>query len=60
MTTKVLQVKTDAQTQLVVRSATGHKLFDIDLLGVTVTFSVAQDAEIKIEPNSSVFSKSDG
>ena len=60
MTTKVLQVKTNAQTLIVVRSATGHKIFEMALIGVTVTFAVAQDAEIKIEPNSSVFSKCDG
>ena len=53
MTTKVLQVKTNAKTQLVVRTATGHKLFDVEVLGVTVSFAVARDAEIKIEPNES-------
>lgn len=50
MTKKVLQVKTSAQTKLVVRSSTGRKLFDIDSLGVTVTFAVPKDADIKLKP----------
>jgi hypothetical protein len=54
MNTKVLQVKTSAQTKLVVRSSTGQKLFDIDLLGVTVSFAVPHDAEIKVEPRADV------
>lgn len=53
MTTKVLQVKTSAHTHIVVRSSTGHKLFEIDQLGTTITLAVPGEAEIKIEPNGS-------
>jgi hypothetical protein len=49
-TAKVLRVKTEAAAHVVVRDGTGRKLFEVDLLGVTVVLSVSSDAVINIEP----------
>ena len=49
-TFKVLQLKTEGATHLVVRSVSGRKIFDLRIPGVVVTFAVAPDTEIKIKP----------
>jgi hypothetical protein len=49
-TAKVLRVKTEMATHVVIRNAAGKKLFEVDLPGVTVVLSVAPDAVIDIEP----------
>ncbi len=49
---KVLRVKTNATSQIVIRNGAGKKLFDIDLAGVSITISVAPDEEIEVEPRS--------
>jgi hypothetical protein len=49
-TAKVLWVKTEAAAHVVIRDGTGRKLFEIDLLGVTVVLSVSSDAVINIDP----------
>jgi len=46
---KVLRLKTDANSHIVVRNRVGKKLFEIDLPGVSVTFAVPQDAEIQVD-----------
>jgi hypothetical protein len=46
---KVLRVKTNAVAQIVIRNGAGKKLLDIDLSGVSITVSVAAEAEIKVE-----------
>ncbi len=50
-TFRVVQIQTKASADIVVRNAKGRKLFDMDLLGVTVTITTPQNAEIKIEPD---------
>ena len=50
-TVKVVQLKTKASAQIVVRNAKGRKLFDMDIHGVTVTITTPLNAEIKIEPD---------
>jgi len=49
-TAKVLQVRTDAITHVVIRNGKGKKLFEINLLGVSITVAVSADAELRIEP----------
>jgi hypothetical protein len=46
---KVLRVKTEADSHIVVRNRTGKKLFELDLPGVSVTLAVPQDAEIQVD-----------
>lgn len=49
-TTKVLQIKTESPTHIVVRNSQGYKIFEVNLPGVTVTVAVPSEAEIKVEP----------
>jgi hypothetical protein len=48
---KVLQVKTDATTQVVIRNKAGKKLFDICAPGVSITLAVPVNAGIQIVPS---------
>ena len=48
---KLLRIKTEAATHLVMRDWAGKKLLDIDLPGVSVTVAVPSDAKIEIEPD---------
>ena len=49
---KVLRVKTEADSHIVVRNRAGKKLFDLDLPGVSVTLVVPPDAEIRVDSGS--------
>jgi hypothetical protein len=49
---KVLRVKTDAISQIVIRNGAGKKLFDIDIPGVSITITVPPNEEIEVEPKS--------
>lgn len=53
-TVKVLRVKTGAAARIVVRNGTGKKLFDMDVLGVSITIAVPSDAVIRIDPSQAV------
>ena len=48
---KLVRIKTEAATHLVMRDWAGKKLLDIDLPGVSVTVAVPSDAKIEIEPD---------
>jgi hypothetical protein len=49
-TFKVLQIKTEVATQVVIRDRTGKKLFNLYLSGISVAVAVPSDAEIRIDP----------
>lgn len=49
---KVVQLKTNATTTLVVRNKVGRKLFDMRVPdGVTIAITTPPDAVIKVEPD---------
>jgi hypothetical protein len=50
-TVKAVRLKTEAMAHLVIRNCTGHKLFDMNIPGVTVTITTPLNATIEIEPD---------
>ncbi len=51
-TFRVVQIKTTArETHVVVRNASGRKLFDMWVPGVSIAVAVPADATIQIEPS---------
>jgi hypothetical protein len=47
-TVKVAQVKTFATAHVVIRTAQGRKLFDMDMPGCRITITTPPDAEITV------------
>jgi hypothetical protein len=47
---KVLRVKTEAATHIVIRDGAGKKLCDIDVFGMSITVTVPPKAKIEVEP----------
>jgi hypothetical protein len=48
---KVVYLSTQSVTRVLVRNGTGHKLFEMDIHGVTITITVPLDEAIKIVPD---------
>jgi len=48
---KVLRVKTESATHLVMRDWAGKKLLDVEMPAVSVVFAVPSDAKIEVEPD---------
>ena len=53
-TAKVLRVITEATAHIVIRNGAGKRLFDINMLGVSITVTAPSGAGIKVEPNLTV------
>jgi hypothetical protein len=47
-TVKVAQVKTFATAHVVIRTAQGRKVFDMDMPGCSITITTPPDAEIRV------------
>ena len=50
---KAMRVKTKTAAHVTIRNRAGRKLFDLDVLGVSITVAVPPDTEIQIEPSGS-------
>ena len=48
---KVMQLKTELDAHIVIRTAKGRKIFDMWISGVSITVAAPVVAEIKVEPN---------
>ena len=48
---RVVQIQTKAMARVLARNGAGHKLFEMDIRGVSVTVATPLNAEINIEPD---------